>query len=96
MFKSGPFFRDDTIFGVCEALGEDFGFSPNLLRALIGAGLLFSPVSAIGAYAVAAVLVLVSRWIVPDPPIVTSAAAETGETGANEGEGENEPLPLAA
>ena len=28
MFKSGPFFRDDTIFGVCEALGEDFGFSP--------------------------------------------------------------------
>ena len=95
MFKSGPFFRDDTIFGVCEALGEDFGFSPNLLRALIGAGLLFSPVSAIGAYAVAAVLVLVSRWIVPDPPIVTpAAAAETGEAGADEGE--NEPLPLAA
>ena len=27
MFKSGPFFRDDTIFGVCEALGEDFGFA---------------------------------------------------------------------
>lgn len=93
MFSSGPFFRDDTIFGVCEALGEDFGFSPNLLRALIGAGLLFSPVLAIGAYAVAAVLVLVSRWLVPDPPIVTPAA-ETREAGADEGE--NEPLPLAA
>jgi phage shock protein C len=93
MFRSGPFFRDDTIFGVCEALGEDFGFRPNLLRALIGAGLLFSPVLTIAAYVAAAVLVLVSRWLVPDP-IVTPGADDIGEVGANEDE--NEPLPLAA
>ena len=25
-------FRSDTMLGVCQALGEDFGFHPNILR----------------------------------------------------------------
>ena len=68
MFSSGPFSRDDTLFGVCQALGEDFGFNANILRAIIGAGLLFSPVMTVAAYAVGAVLVTISRLLVPDAP----------------------------
>ena len=33
-----PFTREDTLFGVCEALGEDFRFNPLLLRVAFGAG----------------------------------------------------------
>ena len=32
--------RDDTLLGVCQAIGEDFGFHPNFLRVLF-AGILF-------------------------------------------------------
>ena len=66
MQSYGVFARDDTIFGVCEGLGQDFGFNPNLLRALIGVGMLLSPFTAAAAYAAFAVLVAVSRWLVPD------------------------------
>ena len=28
--------RDDTFFGVCQAIGEDFGFHPIFLRIAFG------------------------------------------------------------
>jgi phage shock protein PspC (stress-responsive transcriptional regulator) len=93
MLSSAPFFRDDTLFGVCQALGEDFGFNANILRAIIGAGLLFSPVATVAAYAAAAVLVIVSRLLVPDPAIVSPLCDDL----ATYEEAEAEPqLPLAA
>src|SRR3954462_10919021 len=62
-----PFTREDTLFGVCEALAEDFRFNPLLLRVAFGAGLFLNPLLAIGGYAAAGAVVLVSRLIAPNP-----------------------------
>lgn len=86
------FTRSDTLFGVCEGLGEDFGIHSNFLR-LAGAGLLFwNPPAAVAVYAGAGLLVALSRWLVPNPrPDV--AAAQLEPLPAQD---EAAPLPLAA
>ena len=43
--------RQDTFFGVCQALGDDFGFNPIILRLALGMGLIWNPVVAVAAYA---------------------------------------------
>ena len=68
--------RDDTFFGVCEAIGEDFGFHANWLRLGLAVALFFSPVAVIGGYAAAGLLVALSRWIAPNPKIADAAEAE--------------------
>ena len=73
------FTRDDTFFGVCQAIGEDFGFSPNWLRLAIGVGLLFAPLATIGAYLGAGLLVGFSRLLSPDPRRAAAPAAEAVE-----------------
>ena len=35
--------RNDTILGVCEAIGQDFGFNPLWLRLAFIAPLFFAP-----------------------------------------------------
>ena len=75
------FTRDDTFFGVCQALGEDFGFNPNYLRVALGVLLLFNPVAVIGGYAAAGVLVAFSRLLVREPR-AASATASAGEPAA--------------
>jgi phage shock protein C len=71
------FTREDTFFGVCAGLGEDFGFSPTYLRVAFAALLFFNPVAALGTYAAAAAIVLVSRWVAPVPrPAAAAGAAE--------------------
>jgi phage shock protein C len=67
--------RDDTLLGVCFALGEDFGFNPVYLRVLLAAVVLWSLPAALGAYAALGALVAVSRWMAPDPPPAEAAAA---------------------
>jgi phage shock protein PspC (stress-responsive transcriptional regulator) len=57
--------RPHTIFGVCEAIGEDFGFNPVLLRVPFAATVLWSPIVAIGAYFALAAVVLASRLLFP-------------------------------
>ena len=61
------FRRNDTFFGVCEALGEDFGFNPLLLRIAFGVLLLWNPTIVIGTYLSIGVFILLSRWIFPRP-----------------------------
>ena len=58
-------FRAHTILGVCEAIGDDFGFNPVLLRVPFAASVLISPTWAIGAYLMLGVIVLLSRIIAP-------------------------------
>jgi phage shock protein PspC (stress-responsive transcriptional regulator) len=55
--------RSHTIFGVCEAIGEDFGFNPVLLRVPFAAIVLWSPMIAIGAYLAVGLVVLASRLL---------------------------------
>jgi phage shock protein PspC (stress-responsive transcriptional regulator) len=57
--------RHDTFFGVCEAIGQDFGFNANLLRVALGLGVIFAPLAVFGVYAGLGVVVLVSRKLFP-------------------------------
>ena len=61
-------FREDTMFGVCQALGDDFGFNPLYLRMAFAVPVLFSPLWTFAAYAGLGVLVLLSRLLVPARP----------------------------
>jgi phage shock protein PspC (stress-responsive transcriptional regulator) len=84
--------RSHTILGVCEAIGEDFGFNPVLLRIPFGASVLWSPMWAIVAYLVLGSLVLASRLLFRQPKVDAPASVEQPAAAANA-----EPkLPLAA
>jgi len=61
------FARDDTMFGVCEALGEDFGFNPLYLRVTLAVLLFWNPIAVFGAYAAAGAVVALTRWLIPNP-----------------------------
>jgi phage shock protein C len=91
---SHPIVRDDTLLGVCQSLGEDFGFNPNFLRVALGVSLLWNPVAVVAAYAMLAVLLAAARWILPDPRNATRPDAEA-QPAARPAE-QDEAMPLAA
>ena len=62
----------DMFFGVFQSIGEDLGINPFYLRVVFLAGLFFSPLAVIGAYAALGAVVALSRWLFPKP---CSAAA---------------------
>ncbi|MFL6843829.1 MAG: PspC domain-containing protein [Allosphingosinicella sp.] len=93
MSSSNIFTRDDTLFGVCQALGEDLGFNPNWLRVALAATVLWNPVAVLGIYAALGILVVFTRWIAPTPRATAPAEAAI-LTEANDGEAER--LPIAA
>ncbi|WP_155264635.1 PspC domain-containing protein [Sphingomonas segetis] len=65
--------RSHTILGVCEAIGEDFGFNPVILRVPFAASVLYSPTWAIAAYFAFGAVVLASRLLFPKAKSVTAA-----------------------
>jgi phage shock protein PspC (stress-responsive transcriptional regulator) len=67
-------FRNDTILGVCEAIGQDFGFNPNWLRIAFCAPIYWNPAIVVGAYLALGVLVAVTRYAFPDRLADTPAA----------------------
>jgi phage shock protein PspC (stress-responsive transcriptional regulator) len=67
--------RDDTFLGVCQGIGEDFGFNPNWLRLAFGVSLLWNPAVVIGAYLTLGLVVATSRLIAGDPRAAAPAAA---------------------
>jgi phage shock protein PspC (stress-responsive transcriptional regulator) len=79
--------RNDTILGVCEAIGQDFGFHPNWLRVALAALVYFNPVAVIGGYLALGLVVAISRWVAPD---------EAAPQNATERRAESEQLALAA
>ncbi len=100
------FTRDDTFFGVCEGLGEDFRIHPNILRVMFGGLLFWNPPLALGIYAAAGALVALTRWLVPNPRPAAEAEGEQPEAVAEAPVGSNQPaeagtaeaeqIPLAA
>ena len=80
--------RDDTLLGVCQAIGEDFGFNPLFLRIAFAAVLFWSPIGAFAGYAVLGGVVAFSRWMAPDP--------SPAEVQADQPEPQPLELPLAA
>jgi phage shock protein C len=85
--------RSHTIFGVCEAIGEDFGFNPILLRVPFAASVLWNPLIAIGAYLALGGIVLLSRLLFPNAK--PNAAGDDAQPVADTGKAAQD-LPLAA
>jgi phage shock protein PspC (stress-responsive transcriptional regulator) len=91
MKRYQPAARNDTMLGVCQSLGEDFGIHPNILRVAFGVGLIVQPVASIAGYLALAVVIALSHWAFPKPrPADESAVAEiapyrAGGASANEG-----------
>ena len=57
--------RAHTILGVCEAVGEDFGFNPVLLRVPFAAAVLWSPTITLATYFLLGAVVLGIALAVP-------------------------------
>lgn len=89
--SSNLILRNDTILGVCEAIGQDFGFHANWLRIALATSFFWFPLQVIGAYLTLGLIVLVSRSLAPvkiaavEPQAV---AAEPRRAEANSDEGE--------
>lgn len=69
--------RPDTFFGVCEAIGQDFGFNPLWLRLAFVPPVFFQPAYALAAYVALGLVVLASRLMFPDRSVQSNSAAST-------------------
>jgi phage shock protein PspC (stress-responsive transcriptional regulator) len=87
--------RSHTILGVCEGIGEDFGFNPVWLRVPFAASVLISPTYAVVAYLALGLVVLASRMLFPKAKRVEANNAPAIEA-ATANDGEREKLPIAA
>jgi phage shock protein PspC (stress-responsive transcriptional regulator) len=76
--------RGDTILGVCEALGQDFGVPANLLRLAFATLFFWSMPLGVGAYLAVGAVISVARLIYPR--ISKSAAPEPVAAEAEERE----------
>lgn len=90
------FTRSDTMFGVCQGLGEDLGFNPNIIRVVMGGLIFWNPVAAIGLYLGLGVVVAVTRFLYPVPTLQEEPAAEAQPEAAAEREPEPAPMQIAA
>lgn len=57
--------RSDTLLGPCQALGEEVGFDPTLLRIGLCAMLFWNPAIVIGGYVGAAAFLALIDWLFP-------------------------------
>ena len=77
--------RDDTLLGVCEGLGEEFGFNANYLRVVLGAALLWNAEVIVAGYLAVGVVLAVTRWLWPrrsavvEPVVVAAPVAGNDE-----------------
>ena len=76
--------RHDTILGVCEAIGQDFGFNPLWLRLAFIAPIFVAPMAALAAYLGLGVIVAATRYFAPNKPaseqLVEAKAVEVVES----------------
>ncbi len=85
----------DTLFGVCQTIGNELGFNPFYLRIALLGLLFFSPVAVIASYVALGGAVALSAWLFPKPIADTEAVSQVQavESGACEA---REPELLAA
>src|SRR4029453_3067215 len=72
--------RHDNILGVCEAIGQDFGFNPLYLRLAFIVPIFFAPAAAIAAYLGLGLVVAASRWFAPDQVAPQPAVEQEAES----------------
>jgi len=97
MIRSSPLAREDTLLGVCQAVGEEFGFNPLWLRIAFGVALLLSPAVVVAAYLVLGLATVIARLAFPSPA-AREADEPRHESGAKAeaADGRSEPLDIAA
>jgi phage shock protein C len=96
MTKTTPLpLRNDTILGVCEAIGRDFGFNPIWLRLAFIAPLFFAPSLTIAAYLGLGLLVGLINWLAPDKAANAPQLVSSNERVATAAEAD-EAMPIAA
>ena len=75
--------RNDTLLGVCEAIGQDFGFNPLWLRLAFIPPMFFSATWTIAAYLTLGAVVAATRYFAPNKPaseqVVDAKAVEVVE-----------------
>ena len=76
--------RSHTILGVCEAIGEDFGFNPVFLRIPFAASGIYSPTMAIAVYLALGAFVLGSRLLFPRTKPAAVETVQEATVVANE------------
>ena len=76
--------RSHTILGVCEAVGEDFGFNPVLLRIPFAVGVLWNPLITFATYFALGAVVLGSRLLFPKAKSTEATADAPALAPANE------------
>ncbi len=77
-------FRSDTILGVCEAIGEDFGFNPIYLRLVFAALFYLNPPLVTGTYLALGAGVALARWLYPVPArAIPQLAAQAASPSAD-------------
>ena len=84
------FRRRDTFFGICEAVGQDFGFNPLWLRLAFVATIFFAPTAGFAAYLGLGAVVAATRLLVKDKPAAEQVIGATATVV------EQQPLPIAA
>ncbi|MEO6581798.1 MAG: PspC domain-containing protein [Sphingomicrobium sp.] len=78
--QSNLVLRHDTLLGVCEGIGQEFGFNPNFLRVPFAAGILWNPVVMVGIYLGLGVALAVARWFYPKAQPTTVSQAFAGHS----------------
>ena len=71
--------RSDTILGVCEAIGRDFGFNPLWLRLAFIAPIFFAPAATIIAYLGLGIVVGLTNWFAADKQSEAPVAVAANE-----------------
>src|SRR5690349_6582105 len=66
----------DTLFGVCQTIGNELGFNPFYLRIALLGLLFFSPVAVVASYAALGGAVALSAWLFPKPIAEAAAVAQ--------------------
>lgn len=89
------FARDDTFFGVCQGLSEDFGFNPLWPRMVFTLAVFWNPVAAVSAYLALGVVVLVSRRVHPSSARVAEPSPEAADAPAPQAGNDQAPAPTA-
>lgn len=82
--RNSLFTRSTTMFGVCEALGQDFGVSPTWFRVAFAFAVIYNIEAAVLAYVAAGALVLISRLLHPNPVIAAEAEPVATDAVATE------------
>jgi len=59
------FNRPDTMLGICEGIGREFGFHPNFLRIALAVPLVWNPLFAVGIYLALGAALVISRLVMP-------------------------------